>query len=186
MRQRLCLSLPTLSLIRLQHPDFLAGAFFVLVGLATLTGARHYPLGTAMRMGSGYFPLVLGGALVTLGLFISLRAWLQGVRTCKGRNALDIASPALFQRFFRSKLRQGVRRVLRPTVLISIGVLAFTVSLGSIGLVCATLLLVSISGAAHHEARWRELLPLGAGLALFGIGVFVWGLGLPLPVLPLR
>jgi hypothetical protein len=76
------------------------------------------------------------------------------------------------------------RRALRSAALVGAGVLAFAGLLGSLGLAGATLLLVTVSGAAHHEARLKELLPLGLALAAFGAGVFVWGLGLPLPLFP--
>jgi hypothetical protein len=145
-----------------RHQDFIAGGLFCLTGLAVAAGSRQYPLGTAMRMGAGYFPLVLGGLLALLGVFVLLRS-IMGHR----RNFRDIG-----------------QLMLRPVALIGAGVLTFAVLLGSVGLAGSTVLLVAVSGAAHHESRWRELLPLGMGLAIFGVGVFVWGLGMPLPVLP--
>jgi len=36
--------------------------------------ARAYPFGTAMRLGSGYFPTVLGGILALFGVFLMARA----------------------------------------------------------------------------------------------------------------
>ena len=32
--------------------------------------ARNYPFGTALRMGPGYFPTVLGGILILFGLYL--------------------------------------------------------------------------------------------------------------------
>ena len=61
----------------LGNRDFLAGAVFVLIGLIAVAVARDYPFGTAMRMGSGYFPTVLGGILVLLGAWVMAR----GVRS---------------------------------------------------------------------------------------------------------
>ena len=48
----------------------------------------------------------------------------------------------------------------------------------------ATALLVVASAAGGHEFRWREVLPLAAALAVFSLGVFVYGLGLPFPLWP--
>lgn len=48
--------------------DALAGATFIAFGLAFAVAASGYELGTPLRMGPGYFPLVLGGLLVLLGV----------------------------------------------------------------------------------------------------------------------
>ena len=51
-------------------------------------------------------------------------------------------------------------------------------------LYAATVLLVIASAAGGHEFRWREVLALAAGLAVFAVAVFVYGLGLPFPLWP--
>ena len=51
--------------------DLIAGLIFVAFGLAFAGTALTYDLGSALRMGPGYFPLVLGGLLVLLGLAIA-------------------------------------------------------------------------------------------------------------------
>jgi hypothetical protein len=52
--------------------DVLAGAMFVFLGLAFAVTAGTYEVGSALRMGPGYFPLVLGGMLVVLGILIAV------------------------------------------------------------------------------------------------------------------
>jgi hypothetical protein len=144
-----------------RHPDFVSGLFFLLVGLLVSAASwRFYPLGNAMRMGAGYFPLLLGGLLASLGGVVVLRTILSR------------------QRYAIEQLK------IKPAFLIGAGVLAFAGLLSSIGLAAASFVLIALSGLAHHESRMRELLPLGLAMALFGAGVFVWGLGLPLPLLP--
>ena len=56
------------------HRDILAGTLFIVIGALALLGARGYPVGSAMRMGPGYFPVVLGWLLVALGALVGLRA----------------------------------------------------------------------------------------------------------------
>lgn len=144
-----------------KHRDIVAGGLFGLTGLAVaIASLQQYPLGSAMRMGAGYFPLLLGGFLAILGAAVLLRALFSG----------------------RRHLME--RLMFKPLLLVGAGVLAFAGLLGSVGLAIATLALIGLSGSAHHESRLRELLPLGLAMALFGAGVFVWGLGLPLPLLP--
>jgi Tripartite tricarboxylate transporter TctB family len=50
--------------------DLLAGGTFVTLGSAFAIAAGRYDLGTALRMGPGYLPLVLGVVLAMLGLVI--------------------------------------------------------------------------------------------------------------------
>ena len=54
--------------------DLLAGLMFTLTGAAFTLGAREYDMGTAGRMGPGYFPLVLGIILAGLGILITLQS----------------------------------------------------------------------------------------------------------------
>ena len=61
--------------VRVRSPrDFWSGAIFIVAGAAAALLARAYPMGTAMRMGPGYFPTVLGILLAVLGTFVLLRS----------------------------------------------------------------------------------------------------------------
>ena len=54
--------------------DFFAGLLYASVGGAFAIGATKYSLGTAARMGPGYFPLMLGVLLCLIGLYIIFKA----------------------------------------------------------------------------------------------------------------
>src|SRR3989442_12185182 len=56
-----------------RNKDFLAGLIFLFIGVGAIVVARDYPFGTAMRMGSGYFPTVLSAILVGFGAFLMAR-----------------------------------------------------------------------------------------------------------------
>src|SRR2546425_5531377 len=59
--------------------DFYSGLLFIAFGVAAIVIGSNYALGTAARMGPGYFPRILGILLVTLGALLALRALrLQG------------------------------------------------------------------------------------------------------------
>jgi hypothetical protein len=73
-----------------QSKDFLAGLILLLIGAGAIVVAREYPFGTAMRMGSGYFPTVLGAILVGFGVFLVAR----GARS-KEQPALTRGAPTL-------------------------------------------------------------------------------------------
>src|SRR5687768_17283705 len=137
--------------MRIRNPtDFWTGLLFGGFGLfAALYAATHYNLGTAVRMGPGYFPTWVGGLVALLGLALALRS-------------LKLDGPAL------------PRVRLRPIAFVLGGSLAFGYFLKPLGLVLATVLLVVISAAGGHEFRWREVLALAVGLAAFAVGVFVY------------
>ena len=54
--------------------DFFSGLLFIVVGGAFAYGATNYTVGTAARMGPGYFPLLLGIILALLGGVITFKA----------------------------------------------------------------------------------------------------------------
>ena len=54
--------------------DFYAGLMFIGFGVLAVVVARNYPMGSAMRMGPGYFPTYLGGLLVFMGSVITYRS----------------------------------------------------------------------------------------------------------------
>ncbi|MBI3917939.1 MAG: tripartite tricarboxylate transporter TctB family protein, partial [Betaproteobacteria bacterium] len=59
------------------NKDFLAGLLMISVGAIAFYMALDYPIGSALRMGPGYFPRVLAGILMTFGLYVMIR----GIRT---------------------------------------------------------------------------------------------------------
>lgn len=60
------------------RPDLLAGGAFIAFGLAFAVGGSRYDVGSALRMGSGYVPLALGGILAVLGLLVVVMAFRGG------------------------------------------------------------------------------------------------------------
>jgi len=147
-----------MALIR--HPkDFVAGLMFAAFGIGAIVVAAGYPLGTAARMGPGYFPRMLGILLIVLGSALALRALrLQGS-----------ALPAW---------------PWRPTVVILGSVVVFGLIVTRAGLALSTVILIVLASLASHEFRPREALISGVLLAALSIAVFVIGLKLQLPIWP--
>src|SRR5512136_1770244 len=54
------------------HHDLWSGVMFIAFGLLFVGLSAQYQLGTAAKMGPGYFPTILGGLLAVLGLAIGL------------------------------------------------------------------------------------------------------------------
>lgn len=49
----------------------------------------------------------------------------------------------------------------------------------------ASLWLIGASAFAEPDTRWREIVPLALGLTLFGALVFVYALGVQVPLWPI-
>ena len=56
------------------YKDFYTGVLFVLFGVGFAWRATLHSLGTAAKMGPGYFPLMLGGLLTLIGVVILARS----------------------------------------------------------------------------------------------------------------
>ena len=144
----------------IRHPkDFFAGLLFIAFGVAAIAIGSNYALGTAARMGPGYFPRILGLLLIALGLALALRAL-----------RLD-GSPI-------------PRFVWRPLLVVLGSVLAFGLMVNHVGVVVSTIFQIVAASAASHEFRLRESLISGVALAALAVGVFVIGLKLQLPIWP--
>jgi len=144
----------------IRHPkDFLAGLMFTVFGIGAIVVAANYPLGTAARMGPGYFPRMLGILLIVLGSALALRALrLQGS-----------ALPAW---------------PWRPTVVVLGSVVLFGAIVNYAGLALSTVVLIVLASAASGEFRPKEAVISGILLAALAIAVFVIGLKLQLPIWP--
>jgi uncharacterized membrane protein YqjE len=144
----------------IRHPkDFWAGALFIAFGTAAIAIGASYPVGTAARMGPGYFPRVLGLILVVLGLILAVRA-------------LKLTGAPL------------AMRNVKPLLIVLGSVLVFGLTATRLGIVAATVLLIVISSTADREFRWKEALISSAVLAALTVAAFIWGLGVQLPVWP--
>jgi hypothetical protein len=139
--------------------DTLAGLLFLALAVGGLWVAQDYPLGTAVRMSAGYVPRLLCMLLALLGAFI-LASGLTIDGTPIGR----------------------VR--LRPVLLIPAAVIAFALTIQTLGLVAATLLITLLGSYATPRARLGEILITAAVLALLTVAIFVWGIGLLIPIWP--
>ena len=143
-----------------RHPkDFVAGVLFAAVGVAAIVIAANYPLGTAARMGPGYFPRILGILLILLGSALALRA-------------LRVQGAPL------------PRWHWKPVVVVLGSVVLFGAIVNSVGLALSTVILIVLASSASPEFRPKEAVVSGIALALLSVLVFVVALKLQLPIWP--
>ena len=147
-----------MALIR--HPkDFWSGVIFTALGVFAIVYGSKYTIGTAARMGPGYFPRILGILMVVLGMILALRS-------------------------IRSKGEPVPAFSWRPTLLVLGSVVLFGAVVKVLGMAISTVLLILVASAASHEFRWKESVISGVALAVLAVGVFVVGLSLQLPIWP--
>jgi len=138
--------------------DVISGVAVVAIGAAFLLVGRDLDVGTASRMGAGYFPMVLSALLIGLGLVIT---------------GLALRRPASEGSFGLVPWR-GIVLVIGATV-------GFGLTLQGLGLGPVVLAVVLATASASRYASLRRSVPLAIGLAAFCAFLFIRLLGLPLP-----
>ena len=141
-----------------------AGALFVVIGLAFAIGALGYELGTAVRMGPGYVPLVLGAVLTLLGVALVATGLIRRDRL------VDEAAEA------RGDIPW------RAIVLILAAVIIFGAGIEPLGIVPILLITAFVAAIADRRTSLRDAALIAIGLTVLCVLVFVVLLQLRLPV----
>ena len=139
--------------------DFLSGAIFVAIGSAFALVAGRYPIGSAVEMGPGYVPSLLGWILALLGLILLARS-------------LVIKGPSL----------SSVD--LRSLCVVTLSIVLFGLTYGKFGLVAAIIVMVLVACLASSESKLIESVVAAVLLSLLTTFLFVYFLKLPLRVWP--
>jgi Tripartite tricarboxylate transporter TctB family len=140
------------------NKDFWAGIMLIAFGAASIVIARDYPFGSTVRMGPGYFPSILGAILVLFGLYIMA----AGLRT--GEKITVCCS-------------------LRALIVLPLSLVAFGMVMIHGGFIPALTLLIFGSAVAGRQFKFFEVLVLTVILTGFSAALFIWGLGLPYPLI---
>jgi len=139
--------------------DFFAGLLFIAFGALAVAIGRGYPLGSAARMGPGYFPVLVGSLLLLIGIVVAARGL-----SAKG---------------------EGVGRLaIKPLVLVLGAVLLFAATIEKLGLAVAILGVVVVGYLANTRRRPVELIVLALVLTAASVLIFYYGLKLPFKVWP--
>jgi hypothetical protein len=138
--------------------DVLAGFAFIAFGLAFAVGATSYEIGTALRMGPGYFPLVLGGLLVLLGVLIIVKGLIAG----EG----DEIGPVPW----------------KAAALITGALVFFGATIRDLGVVPSVFLTALLAGLSGHRPGVVAPVVIAVGLTVTCVIVFIVALQLRLPL----
>jgi hypothetical protein len=136
--------------------DLLAGLVFIAFGLAFGYASLGYDIGSALRMGPGYFPLFLSGILIVLGAVI------------------------LVQGFFQTEESPISPTPWLALVLLVAALFIFGFTVRGLGLVPSLMITVFMSAFASRRTGVLGAIALTVGLTVVCVLIFVYGLGLPL------
>ena len=139
------------------NKDVWSGAMMIVIGAGAIIVARDFDFGTALRMGPGYFPSVLGGILIAFGLYLVA----SGMRS-------------------EDKIAGGWS--LRALVVLPLSLVLFGLLMEYAGFVPAMLALIVGSAMAGNDFRLIEVLALAVGITIFAVALFIWALGMPYPL----
>jgi hypothetical protein len=140
------------------NKDVWSGVMLIGIGVAAVGIARDYTFGSALRMGPGYFPSVLGSIAVLFGLYLVAKG-LRRPEPIEGKSSL------------------------RALVVLPASLVLFGVLMDRAGFVPALMVLIVGSSAAGQEFNPVEALLLAVGLTTGAVVLFIWGIGLPFPLI---
>ena len=138
--------------------DLLAGVLYIVGGATTFKWAQKYEIGTATRMGPGYFPALLGLALILFGI----------AATVKG--------------LVSKQPEPLVEHKVGPLVLMTASVISFGLLIERTGLVVATFACLFFACFRRLRTHPLEVLLLFLGVTIFNVVVFVDLIGMQIPV----
>lgn len=134
--------------------DLVCGLLFIFIGLFFAIQAYGLDLGTAFRMGPGYFPLVLAAILVILGVIIIVQS-------------TQIEHEPMGPIAWR-----GILFILPAPIF-------FGLTVRGLGLAPSLFFTALLAAFASTKMRPGMALLLVGGLTLFSVIVFSYALGLP-------
>lgn len=144
---------------RISRNNLFAGGIFIALGGYFALESLNYELGTPVRMGPGYMPLVLGIALAALGLAIAV----AGLR--------------------RPEEHTGDPPSWRAIGLISVAIIFFGVCIRGLGFVPTVFISALLTASASRNSTLLGAVIIAAALTLLSTLVFVFGLRLQVPLL---
>jgi putative tricarboxylic transport membrane protein len=140
------------------NKNILSGLMLIGTGGLGIFMAQDYPMGTALRMGPGYFPIVLSGLLILFGIYCLIQGLLKPEKL-----------PGNWS--------------LRALFILPLATVVFGLLMEHGGFIPALIALVFISAYAGSEFKVWEVLVMAVGLTIGSWALFIWGLGLPYPLI---
>ncbi len=140
--------------LRFDMANLICGLLLIATGIFFALEALDLELGTAFRMGPGYFPFILACALMLFGAIILFQAF---------RMEGEPIGPLAWR---------GMLFILPAPII-------FGLTVRGLGFVPSIFLTALIAAFASQRMKPLTAILLAAGLTVFSLLVFSYGLGLP-------
>ena len=137
--------------------DLAAGGLFVAFGSYFVLEVMHYQLGTPLRMGPGFMPVMLGAILIALGIAVVI----------KGIGKTDEEAPSPWP-------WRGIIMVLGTIVF-------FAATIRGLGFIPVVLISSMATALSSSRNSILSALIISVGLCVLCLLVFIIGLGLIVP-----
>jgi hypothetical protein len=141
------------------NQDFATGLMFLIIGIGAYYIGSTYSMGTPQRPGTGVLPRILAWCLIGSGGLMWIKAF--------------VVEGAGIGKF-----------AWRPLIMVALAVVAFSLLIDRAGLVAAMIVSMTLAALGTPETRWREFAMFMVLMLAIGLGLFIYGLGMPLKVLP--
>jgi hypothetical protein len=136
---------------------------FIAVGVIFAVGATNYSMGSSAKPGAGYFPLILSVIMAILGAVVLFKSL-----TIETEGGDPIGSIAW-----------------KPLLVIVASITVFAIALPRLGMFLTIPLLIVMVSFAGDEFSWKGVIGSCIVLTIFSWIVFIWGLGLTIPLKPI-
>lgn len=133
--------------------DLITGLMFMAIGGVYAAGAlSRLSIGTASNMGPGYFPLLLSGALVVVGIIVAGRSFVPG-------HSLSTPIP------------------WRAIALVTFAPLLLAITFRGLGFIPAVFLAAVAAAFADRKAGLLYAVIVAAGVTAAAAAIFLYALG---------
>ncbi|MGK9052678.1 tripartite tricarboxylate transporter TctB family protein [Xaviernesmea oryzae] len=140
--------------LKFDTTNLICGLLLIATGLFFAYQSLELELGTALRMGPGYFPFILACALVLFGVIILVQA---------ARVQGEPIGPIAWR---------GILLILPAPII-------FGLTVRGLGFVPAIFIAALVASFASSRMKPLTALVLSVALTIFSVLVFSYGLGLP-------
>lgn len=139
--------------------DLATGLLFLIIGIGAFYIGSSYSMGIAQRPGTGVLPRILAYCLIGSGALLLIKSFMT-----EGPKLEDFA--------------------WRPLAMVTLAAIAFSLLIDRAGLIVTMIVSLTIAACGTPETRWREFALFMVLMLAIGLGVFIYGLGMPIKVLP--
>lgn len=150
---------------KFNRKEFWASFLMLFIGIATIIGSQNYQMGSLVRMGPGYFPLMLGILLTAIAVLI-----LFSPESLTDDGDAD----------------DGVVLTLREQITtwaLVIGSVIIFIIIGKYGgLIPATFVMCTMAALADKGNTWKTAVIIGIIMSIVSAALFVYGLQIQFPM----